>query len=114
MQRRWENMGRGRVGCGEGMIPETCIQGEETCGSKDPKVINEDIDTEKRELKGRCWGAGSESEAVPRSQAASERQAKAFILFPGELSQNRHNSMQGRLGTKDSSQSPFKPRPSNF
>lgn len=82
------------------MIPETCIPGEETCGSKDPKVINEDICTEKREPEGRWWGARSESEAIPRAQAASDRQAKAFILLPGELTQNRNNSMQGRLATK--------------
>lgn len=95
--RTWEEE---EWGCGEGMIPETRIPGEETCGSKDPKVINGDICTEKRELKGRWWGLRSESKAVPRSQEASERQAKAFILFPAERTQNRNNSVQGRVATK--------------
>lgn len=49
------------------MIPEMWILGEETHGSQDPEIINEDSYTENREQKGRLWGVRSEGKAASRS-----------------------------------------------
>lgn len=90
------------------MIAELGILGEETCGSKIQKVMQEETCTGNGEQRERVWKVRAESQAAPKSSEALESQTEALVLFPIELVQNRETIACKEAGLqKDLFQSAF-------
>lgn len=88
--------------------------GEDTCGSRGPRALNEDRGTAKREHKGRSWGVRSESEAAPSSSEAPGSRAKASLLFPGEQTCADTMARKGACPQKDAAPLQLDGVPSHF